>query len=312
MNQVLIIVLPVFAFLALGWLAARTGYLGREVEKGLSMFTLWVAIPSLLFRLMANSDLSEGSALGLWAAFFSSVVLVWIASSLLAVALKRPAGTSAAFAMGGTFGNTVMMGIPLSLATYGEAAALPLALITAVHAPLLWLFSTLQIEWIRSGREVPLVKLARDLVIVLAKNPVVMALVAGLVWRTTGISLHPIIDDTITTMGQAAIPCALFALGMSLAAYNLKGELRAAPALSILKLVIMPACVWFTAFHVFDLPPSWAGTAVILAAVPTGLNGYLFAVKYDSGIASVSATIALSTIASVLTLTVVIAYLNAI
>ncbi len=311
MHQVLTIVLPVFAFLALGWLAASTKFLGRDVEWGLSTFTLWVAIPALLFRLMAESDLGKGSAWELWAAFFLAAAVVWIAASLVAVALRRPAETSASFAMGATFGNTVMMGIPLSLATFGDAAALPLALITAVHAPILWLASTVQIEWARSsGENVNPIKLLRDLLVVLAKNPIIMALLLGLLWRATGLGLNSIVDDVISKLGQAAIPCALFALGMSLAAYSLRGEIRAAPTLTFLKLGLMPLCVWVTAYHVFDLPPVWAGTALILAAVPTGLNGYLFAVKYDCGIASVSATIALSTLISVVSLAMVIASIN--
>ncbi|MGI9373387.1 MAG: AEC family transporter [Hyphomicrobiales bacterium] len=311
MNQVLTIVLPVFAFLALGWLAAITNFLGREVEKGLSTFALWVAIPALLFRLMAESELDQGSAWELWGAFFLAASVAWVASSLVAVALKRPAETSASFAMGATFGNTVMMGIPLSLATFGEAAALPLALLTAVHAPVLWLASTVQIEWARSsGSKVSPLKLLRDLFVVLAKNPIIMALLLGLLWRITGLGLTPIVHDIISKLGQAAIPCALFALGMSLAAYSLRGEIRAAPALTIIKLGLMPLCVWVTAYHIFELPPAWAGTALILAALPTGLNGYLFAVKYDCGVASVSATIALSTLISVATLAMVIAYIN--
>ena len=144
----------------------------------------------------------------------------------------------------------------------------------------------------------------------LAKNPIIMALLLGLLWRATGLGLNSIVDDVISKLGQAAIPCALFALGMSLAAYSLRGEIRAAPTLTFLKLGLMPLCVWVTAYHVFQLPPVWAGTALILAAVPTGLNGYLFAVKYDCGIASVSATIALSTLISVVSLAMVIAYIN--
>jgi len=310
LNQVLTIVLPLFAFMAMGWLSAITGFLGREVERGLSAFALWVAIPALLFWLMAKTDVPDASALGLWSAFFISGAVTWVAASILAIRLKRPVGTSASFSMGATYGNTVMLGIPLALATYGEAAALPAALITAVHAPVMWFSSTVQIEWARSGRDVVFGKLMRDLLVVLAKNSVIMAIIAGLLWRTTGLGLHAIVDDVVSKMGDAAIPSALFALGMSLATYSLKGELRAAPALTFLKLIMMPVCAWFVAFQMFDLPPVWAGTVLIFAAVPTGLNGYLFAMKYDCGVASVSASIALSTILSVFTLTAVIAYLN--
>ena len=312
MNQVLTIVVPVFAFVVLGWVAARTKFLNREVERGLGAFALWVAIPALLFRLMATTEFPDEPAFGLMLAFFGSAGTAWLLSSLLAKALGRPPGTSASFAMGGTFGNTVMMGIPLALGTFGDAAVFPLALVTAIHAPVFWLLSTVQYEWAGTKHDIPFTTVLRDMVLVLAKNPVVMAIIAGTLWRLTGFGLHPLFDDVITQAGQAAIPCALFALGMSLASYGLKGELRAAPALAIIKLVVMPAVAWVIAYHVFDLPNAWAGTIVLLAAVPTGLNAYLFASKYECGVASVSGAIVLSTLFSVFTLSVVIAYFGAV
>jgi malonate transporter len=310
LNQVVTIVVPVFAFVAFGWLSARTKFLGRDVERGLGAFALWVAIPSLLFRLMATAEFPDEPALGLTIAFFGAAGGAWLLSSLVARALGRPPGTSASFAMGGTFGNTVMMGIPLSLATFGDAAVFPLALVTATHAPVFWLLSTVQYEWFGGKQDTNLAEISRNLIVVLAKNPVVMAIIAGSLWRQTGLGLHSLFDSVITQAGQAAIPCALFAMGMSLASYGLKGELRAAPALTLIKLVIMPAIAYVIAFHIFDVPPMWGGTIVLLAAVPTGLNAYLFAAKYECGVASVSGTIALSTLVSILTLSVVIAFLG--
>ena len=73
---------------------------------------------------------------------------------------------------------------------------------------------------------------------------------------------------------------------------------------------LMPALVWVMAAHVFALPPVWVGTAVIMAATPTGMNAYLFAAKYDAGVASVSSTIVLSTAISVLIIPAIILWLT--
>ena len=212
--------------------------------------------------------------------------------------------------MGATFGNTVMLGIPLCLNTFGEDAAIPIALLTAVHAPTLWLASTVHYEWVTAGQGKGFAQVARELALVLAKNPVIMAILAGTAWGQLGLGMHPIVGDIISQLGQAAIPAALFALGMSLAAYSIKRELRAAPALTLLKMGLMPAIVWFMVAHVFALPPVWVGTAVIMAATPTGLNAYLFAAKYDVGVASVSSTIVLSTALSIIIIPVIILLLT--
>lgn len=296
--------------MVLGWLAARTGFLDAIVEKGLSSFALWVAIPALLFRLTSEAELPNIAPWGYWLAFLVAGVVCWIAAVLLTHLIGRPRSTQPAFAIAATYGNTVMLGIPFSLNTFGEAAAVPIALLTAVHAPVLWLTSTVHYEWITARRGKGLAQVLRELAAVLAKNPVIMAILAGTVWGQLDLGMHPIVSDIITQLGQAAIPAALFALGMSLAAYSIKRELRAAPALTILKMALMPAIVWIMVAHVFALPPVWVGTAVIMAATPTGMNAYLFAAKYDIGVASVSSTIVLSTAASILIIPAIILWLT--
>ncbi|NNF80840.1 MAG: AEC family transporter [Rhizobiales bacterium] len=306
MHQVITIVAPVFAFMALGWLAARTRFLDASVEKGLSAFALWVAIPALLFRLTSQAELPDVAPWGYWLAFLVAGAACWISAVLLAHILGRPRSTGPAFAMGAAYGNTVMLGIPLCLNMFGDDAAIPIALLTAVHAPVLWLASTVQYEWTTASQGKSLLKVSRELAVVLAKNPVILAILAGTTWGQLGIGMHPVVSDIITQLGQAAIPAALFALGMSFVAYSIRRELRAAPALTLLKMVLMPAIVWVMVAHVFALPPVWAGTAVIMAATPTGINAYLFAAKYDVGVASVSSTIVLSTAASVVVIPAII------
>ncbi len=306
MSQVIGIVAPVFALMAFGWLAVKTGFLGKNVEQGLSAFSLWVAIPALLFRLTSEAEVPEVAPWAYWLPILIAGSVAWVCAVLLARMLGRQRTSEPAFAMAAAYGNTVMLGIPLCLNTFGDAATLPIALLTAVHAPVLWLASTVQYEWVSSGSGKSIWQLGKELVIVLAKNPVVMAILAGSIWGATGFGLHSIVDDIITQLGQAAIPSALFALGMSLAAYSLKRELRAAPALTFLKLAVMPAVTWVLVTYVFNLPPAWAGTAVIMAATPTGMNAYLFAARYDVSVPSVSSTIVLSTGVSIVLLPLVV------
>lgn len=310
LYQVITIVAPVFALLAMGGVAARTGFFDGTVEKGLSTFTLWIAIPALLFRLTAEADVPEVSPWGLWISFFLAGAVCWMGGVALARFLGRPRISGPMFAMAATYGNTVMLGIPLCLNAFGESATVPIALLTAVHSPILWISSTVQYEWSRAEGGRSIVQLLGELVLVLAKNPVVMAILAGSAWGATGLGINGIADDVITRLGQAALPAALFALGMSLAAYSLRRELRAAPALTMVKMGLMPLLVWLLVTYVFQLPPVWAGTAVIMAAMPTGMNAYLFASKYETSVASVSSTVVLSTAVSVFLLPLIILLLT--
>jgi predicted permease len=136
----------------------------------------------------------------------------------------------------------------------------------------------------------------------LIRNPIVIALLAGSLWRATNLGLHPIPDRFLELLGEAGIPTALVALGLSLASYSLKGQWRGILTLMSLKMLLLPLAVWLIARHVVDLDPFWTEIAVVLAAMPTGANAYLFAQRYATGTASVSGAIAIGTALSLVTL----------
>jgi malonate transporter len=93
----------------------------------------------------------------------------------------------------------------------------------------------------------------------------------------------------------------LIALGVSLRRHGLDPNLGFAAVLTALKLVVHPALVYVFAFKIFSMPPMWAGVAVFFAAMPSGINSYLFAERYKTAATLTSNTIALSTFCAVFT-----------
>ena len=308
MNHVVATVAPVFSLIALGYLARISGLLQPGTGRGLADFVFTIAMPALLFRTMAGMTLPAGLPVALLAAFFGAMGFSWVLASLASrFTLHRPGIDSAPIAMGAVFGNTVMMGIPLALGHFGEVAAAPLALLIAFHAPLLWLVATFQHESITRGSDAAwghlIASLARDL----ARNPILVGIIAGLAWRQTGLAIGPIPDRVLSLLGQAAVPSALFGLGMSLVGFNIKGHLATIVTITFLKLIVSPLVAWVLAVQVFALDPVWAGVVMILAACPTGANAYLFASRYDRAVGSVSGSIAIGTAISLLTISVLLA-----
>ena len=293
MNAILVTVVPVFLLIWLGYFAARFKLMDGAGVVGLNNFVFMFAIPALLFRTALKIDIGASAPWRLWGAFFGSAAIVWILAVLISpkVPSLRPVGGAAA-AIASSFGNLVMMGIPLSFAHYGEAAVIPAALIVAIHAPVHWFFATLRAEWVGANGG-SLATTLKELAVSLAKNPIVMALVAGMLWGLTGLGLHPVADRTITLLGQAGVPAALFALGLSLAAYGFKGHLRGMSVILVLKMLVFPLVAAFMAFKVFDLPPLAANIVVLFACLPPGANAYLFATRYKAAVAPVSGAIGL-------------------
>ena len=306
MNAILITVVPVFLLIGLGYLAARFKLMEGAGVVGLNNFVFLFAIPALLFRTAMKVDIGASAPWRLWAAYFGAMAIIWLLAVLISPKIPslRPAGGAAA-AMGSSFGNLVMMGIPLSFAHYGEAAVVPAALIVAIHAPVHWFIATLRAEWVGRGGG-SLAATLKELVLSLAKNPIVMALVAGALWGATGLGLHPIADRTITMLGGAGGPAALFALGLSLAAFGLKGHMRGVSIILVLKMAVFPLVAAIMAFKVFDLPPLTASIIVLFACLPPGANAYLFATRYKASVAPVSGAIGVGTFVALFSVTAVL------
>jgi malonate transporter len=296
MSAILATVLPVFGLIAVGYAAARTQFIGAAASQGLSQFVFNMALPALLFRTMVVMEPQSAGLLSLWLAYFGAIAIVWIAAafcSRFSPALAGDGGASAG--MAGTFGNLVMLGLPLTLAHFGEEGALPVSFIISVHAPILWLVAVLHLESARQGQVPSLFLLAQALGLELLKNPIVVALVLGSAWRFTGLGLEPIIDRTLDLLAGAGVPTALVALGLSLAGYSLKGQWRGIAILIALKMIALPGVVWILAAKIMHLPQLWIEVAVLLAAMPTGANAYLFAQRYTTTTPAVSGAIAIGT-----------------
>ena len=310
--DVLSIVAPVFALIVLGFAASYLGLLSDGSHKALSEFAFGLAVPCLLLRTIATAEFPAVSPIRIWAAYFGAGAATWILASVLtAIALRRPVSDGATIAMGSVYGNIVMLGIPLNLATFGPAAAGPMALILAVNTPLLWLFGTLQMGW--GGREAAggggSGALALRLVADLARNPIVIGIALGFALRATGLGLPALAEKVLSLVGQAGVPTSLVALGASLRHFRIQGQLPTLTLLCVLKLFVMPAIAWWLAFAVFELPPVAAGVVVLFAAMPAGANVFIFAQRYQRVVNSASGAVAVGSLISVLTASALITVL---
>lgn len=302
MLAVLSVVAPVFSVILIGFLVAQRRWLPEGTGKGLSDFIFNIAMPAMLFRTMATvADLGVapfGLLVGYFAANFATWVLATLATTRL---LKRPIEDAPAIAMAACFGNTVMLGLPLGTAYFGDRAASAIAVIVAVHAPILWIVATLQQEWVGRAESAKTLVRLREIAVELALNPIIFSVVAGSLWRLTGIGLPSVADKTLGLLGQAAIPGALFALGMGLTRFEVRSDLLALSVISGLKLIVMPTIALVVSAHVLGLSPIGTDAVTLLAACPTGANAFLFASRYNRAVGPVSGAIAAGTALAALT-----------
>ncbi|MCI0399631.1 MAG: AEC family transporter, partial [Chloroflexi bacterium] len=202
------------------------------------------------------------------------------------------------FGLGASYSNMLLVGLPIISAGLGDEALLPLFMLVSIHSATLFLMVTLLAERGngpgRSSRQ-----LAAQTIKNLTRNPIIASLALGLLANVLAVPIPKVVDDTLTVLSQATLPCALFVLGASLNAYQVAGHFTEAWTIIGLKLALQPFLVWLLVFIVFHIDPLWGAVAVMVAGMPVGINAYLFAQKYQAGIAAVSTAILLSTLLAV-------------
>lgn len=294
MFSLIVLVLPVFGLIGLGYATRATGYITDRTGDGLTDFVFAIAVPVLIFKTLSSAALPAAQPWGYWIAYFAGAFIAWALAMIAARGFFRidhASAVVAGFAAGQA--NTVMVGIPMILAAFGEEGAVPLFMLIAIHLPIMITVATLLIE----GRDAHIPGALRKL----THNPIVLAIFAGAAARLIGYSPDGFIKIFIDMLAQTAVPCSLFAMGIALYRYGLEGGWKLPALVSALKLIAHPLIVFILARHVFAMPPAWSGVAVLFASCPCGVNAYLFAERYKSGAGIVSSSIALSTGLSVFT-----------
>ena len=294
MTEILGIIVPVFGMALIGYAAGRIGLLDQTAAKGLSHFVFRLAIPVMLFRSLGRLSLPQIEWLGMFAYYLGAVIMYLGTSFYARLVLRLTSDEAGAFSMGAAFSNSVLLGLPIVVKVMGEENTLPLLLIISCHTTVLFLVGTIYIEVGRAkGANIAttLGKVGRGL----ATNPIIIGLACGALFNLSGLSLPSWLDEIAIMFGQAAVPCALFSMGLSLCAFKLAGNLLQALHLVVFKLVFHPLLMWALARFLFDLSPLWTAVTVLVAGLPTGVNAYLFASSFETKEATASAAVLIST-----------------
>lgn len=306
MGVILEVVAPVFGLMVLGFAAARLAWFDGPATRGLVRFVFNFAIPALLFRSLALVALPERIEWAFLLSFYAGSLTVYALGMAAARSLfGRSTAAQAIFGMSAGFSNTVLIGIPVLLTAYGSEASLPVFLLIALHSPLLMPLTVGLIQLDR-GPAVALGSRLRSASGDLLRTPIITSVLAGLAANLAGVGLPGPLDSALGLLGAAAVPCALFAMGASLAAFPLRGDLKPALLLVALKLLVHPLLVWLLAVPLLGLEGIWVPVAVTMAAMPTGVNAYLFAARYQAAEGVASRVVFVGTAASIVTISAVL------
>lgn len=307
MLPILLKTLPFFALIGLGYAAGRSRFFSEDATAAVTKFVFYFALPAMLFGFAATLDIAQIWDGSLAAAYLTGTVAVYLLATAVGWVRRLDTATCAVEAQCSVIGNVGFLGLPMLALLLGQAAVAPMILILSID---LIVFSSLIVILITGSREGALsLSILRTIGTGLIRNPMIVAISAGLIWSATGWPIPTPANDFLQILGGAATPGALFAIGTSLASKSAE-RIEIAGWLSFAKLILHPAAVALTAIYLFPVDPFAFAVLIACAAMPVAGNVYMLAHHYGVAPQRVSASILISTAVSIVTLTAVIGWVS--
>lgn len=304
MIDVLNLALPYFGLIFLGF---ACGKLRRIPDTGLAwmnFFIIHVALPCLFYRIVAKTPLQELARISYVVATSLGTALAFAIAVAISLAARGNLQNATIAGLAGGYGNIGYMGPGLALSTLGPQAAAPVALIFCFDSILL--FSLVPLLMALAGTERRgfwhgVTMVVRRIVL----HPFIVATALGVASAALDFEPPVALDRLMQFLQNAAAPCALFVLGVTVALRPLQRVPWEVLPIVLVKLLIHPILVLVILMLLGPFPQTWIYAAVLMAALPPALNVFVLARQYDVWVEEASSSVLLGTVVSVLTLTTV-------
>lgn len=303
--DLLSITLPIFLLIGLGYAAVRLGAVDRPFIDGLGLFVLNFALPALVLHALLSQDLRATFSLSYLIAYAGGSLAVFLGvMAAFALLYRRGLTHSAIAALGGSSSNSGFVGFPIASLAVGAPAltALPLAMLVE-NVLIIPLALALAQAGAGSGERGWAV-LRRSLVR-LARMPLILAILLGTLLSALGVSLPAPLATAIGMGADASIACALFVVGGTLAGLKVAAVAADLPLILVGKLVLHPLAVGVGFALLGNVPPWLALAGILLASAPMLTVYPIFGQQFGLQGLCAAALVA-ATVASFLTITVVL------
>ena len=292
---------PIFLVMVIGYILKQIGMLNDNFVTVANRFNFKVTLPFMLFRDISGVDIRAVFDIRyvLFCALVSTACF-WIIWGGVKLFLKDQS-MRGAFVQASFRSSAAVMGLAFIQNMYGSSAMGPLMIVSAV--PLYNIFSVivLTFEGARSGEVDPKQKI-KAACINIAKNPIILGILTGLIVGLLGIDFPVIVDKTVNSVAQMATPLALITTGAGFEGRKALAKIRPTIAASMIKLVIQPL--------IFLPVAAWMGfrgeqmiAILIMLASPTTPSCYIMAKNMDNDGVLTASVIVMTTLLAAFTLT---------
>lgn len=303
---------PIVLIIALGVFLRRIGFAEEAFFRQTNRLVYWVALPCLLFAKTAVMTPDLETAFEAFAVMLCGTAVALLASFPVGAALGLRPASQAAFAQVSFRGNLAYVGLPVVLFALAGAeqgvTAQDEAIAVLAMAPLIPLYNIAAI-WVllRGGdRQRGESRGLGHVFVQMGSNPILIGVVAGLLYALTGLPLPRLVERTLSALGQLALPLALLGIGASLSFAALRGHVRATLAGTAIKIGLCPLA-GLVAARLLGVSGTQLLVALLFLACPTATASYVMAERLDGDAPLTAAVIVLSTVLTIPVLALILA-----
>ncbi len=304
MADIVSLLLPFFGLILIGYVTAKVTKQPAEALGWLNTFIIYAALPALFFKLVSRTPFEDLTRIDFIATDLAATYSIFIALFAIGRWVRGNSFADCTIqSFAGAYGNIGYMGPGLALLALGEGAAVPVALIVCLENALHFVVAPALMAAAgddqRSRRQL-IIDIARKV----ALHPFILSTALGFVAAASGVAQPLAFQHFVDYLAQAAAPCALFAMGVTLALRPLRRIPAEIGYIVPAKLLIHPLVVFLALKAVGGFDPVWVYAAVLLAALPTATNVFVIGQQYGVWQERASATILITTTLSVVTVSV--------
>ena len=293
-------ILPFFAIGALGFLLGRLGNFDVSSAVAINKFVMHVAVPALIISFMSEFSFNEIN-FRLLGGYLIAEVTIFILAILITRLICKYTWKEAVL-IGATVAltNHLLFALPIGKQIYDETSVLPIISIITMDGLFLFTATLVFMDILTSNGSN-----WQKTFIKIAKNPPILAIFIGLVISIREISIPVGVRLFFETLGNSASPALLFSLGVMLSQFSLRNRKPLVWTMVYLKLIIHPLLAYVIFQYWLALTPKELGPAMLVAAAPSGIMGFMFALNYKVDTQTISSVILYTSIGSLTTLTIV-------
>lgn len=291
--------IPVFLLMILGMVFMRFELFDENFVKKMNSFVFKIALPVLVFKDLYQEDFYQ-----VWDTKYVLYCFLTTAVSIAIVTavsyFLRDKSIQGEFIQVAYRSSAAILGITLVENIYGNAGMTPLMIIGSV--PLYNILAVIVLAFFKPEREPLDKKLLFKTGKGIITNPIILGIVAGLIWSLIQIPVPPIIDKTVENVARIATPLGLMAMGASFDFKKALSSIKTAGLSTFIKLAGL-VCLFVPVAVALGFREDKLVAALIMCGSPSTVSCYVMAKNMGHDGTLTSSTVMLTTFFSAFTLT---------